>query len=52
MFKLIQRMGVCVLMLGLQGALNFTVSVEPVNDDWKQPNQLSWRAQDWESSVR
>jgi len=35
MFRLIKKLGVCLLVLGLQGGLGFAVSAAPVNEDWQ-----------------
>jgi hypothetical protein len=39
MFKLIQKFGVCALVLGLQGGLSFAVSASPINEDWQPTDQ-------------
>ena len=48
MFKLIKRLGVCALVLGLQGGLSFAVSAAPINDTWQQTDQQAWSVQDQE----
>jgi hypothetical protein len=49
MFKFIKRSGICVLVLGLQSGLGFTVSLAaPVNDARQQASQPAWSAQEQE----
>ena len=39
MFRLIEKMGVCLLVLGLQGGLSFAVSAAPISEDWQATDQ-------------
>jgi hypothetical protein len=46
MFKLIQKLGVCALVLGLQDGLSFAVSAAPINEDLQLTGQKEWSAQE------
>ena len=45
MFKLIKKLVVCVIVLGLQGGLGFAVSAAPVNDAEPLTDPQAWSAQ-------
>ena len=51
MFKLIKKLVVCVIVLGLQGGLGFAVSAAPINDAEPQTEPQSWSVQQDEISV-
>ena len=51
MFKLVAKLGVCLLVLGLQGGLSFAVSAAPISEDWQATDQ-DMSNQEQESLVR
>ncbi len=51
MLKLIKKLVVCVIVLGLQGGLGFAVSAAPINDAEPQTEPQSWSVQQDEISV-
>ena len=51
MLKLIEKLVVCVIVLGLQGGLGFAVSAAPINDAEPQTEPQSWSVQQDEISV-
>jgi len=51
MFKLIKKLVVCVIVLGLQGGLGFAVSAAPINDAEPQTEPQVWSVQQDEISV-
>ena len=42
MFRLIKKLGVCALVMGLQGGLSFAVSAAPINEEWQSTDQQVW----------
>jgi len=51
MFKLIKKLVVCIIVLGLQGGLGFAVSAAPANDAEPLTEPQAWSAQQEEILV-